>query len=191
MISFAEFEIALRGLARLVRFDAGFAGFFDLSRDGARRSFRLALPILPVYLVLLHLNTRYPDGTDMVRVYLSEVIGYAILWAAFPLLLLSAARLIDRGPRIYGAIAVYNWLSVLSVALQLPITLAAYFGLSAGWNDGLGWVAEIFVLACEFFAFKRLLDIAFEAALALTILDFVIGQMIYMAQAYMAQGPLF
>ena len=157
MISFAEFEIAVLGLLPLARFDAGFAGFFDLTREGARRSFRLAFPLLPVWLVLLNLNTDWKDA-DLGRVGAAELIGYALSWICFPLLMLMSARLLESGPRIYGAIAIYNWLSVLSMALQLPIEIAAYYGMSDGWDSVLSYGALFFVLACEFFAFRRILE---------------------------------
>jgi hypothetical protein len=190
LISLAEFEIALRGLLRLARFDAGFAGFFDLSRDGARRSFRLALPLLPLYLVLLHLNADWPDGTDMVRVIASELIGYGALWCAFPLLLISTARMIDRGPRIWGAIAIYNWLSVLAVAIQLPIEVATFCGLAEPWGDRLGLLAQFFVIACEFFAFKRVLDIGIELTIGLVVVEFILGQIVFSLMTAMAHAPL-
>jgi hypothetical protein len=191
MISFAEFEIALRGLARLARFDKGFAGFFDLSHDGARRSFLLALPILPIYLVLMHLNAAWAKETDMVRVVASELIGYLLMWVAFPLVLLFAARLIESGPRVYGAIAVYNWLSVLSVALQLPVGLAVYFGLG---NESAAWLfiaIQGFAIACEFFAFKRLLEIGIEITLALVAIEFILSRIIMELIVVMARAPLF
>src|SRR5690349_23986482 len=124
MISFAEIEIALLGLLRLARFDAGFAGFFDLSQQGARRSFRLALWLLPFVLFLMHLNAKWTDETDMGRVVFGELIGYSLAWTCFSLLLVKIAPLIERQPRIFGAITIYNWLNVLAIALQLPIALA-------------------------------------------------------------------
>jgi hypothetical protein len=178
MISFAEFEIALRGLFRLMRFDAAFAGFFDLSQNGAKRSFRLAIPLLPVYLLLLNLNTPWPEGADVVRIGSAELIGYVLSWVIMPLLLMWCASAFRFGPRVYGAIAVYNWLSVLSTALQVPISVAIYLGLDPDLGDLLGHGAAIFITACEFFVFKRLLDIAFEGALALALTDFLLGWLI-------------
>ena len=77
----------------------------------------------------------------MMRVVAAELIGYAAMWVTFPLLLVSVARLIDRGPKIWGAISVYNWLSVLAIALQLPIAIAVYSGISVDWGDRLGLLA--------------------------------------------------
>jgi len=191
MISLAEFEIALRGLLRLARFDAGFAGFFDLSKDGAKRSFRLALPLLPFYLLLLNLNAKWPEDADPARIGAAELIGYVLMWVAFPLLLLMGARLLDREGRVYGAIAVYNWLSVLAVAIQLPVEIATYYGLDRSWGDGLSLVALIFVTACEFFAFKRLLEVGFEIATALVVVEYVLGRIIIGLLVAMAGGPLF
>ncbi|HVY99662.1 MAG TPA: hypothetical protein VHA35_09180 [Dongiaceae bacterium] len=175
MISFAEFEIAVRGLLHLVRFDAAFAGFFDLSREGARRSFRLAFPLLPISLLAFNLNIKWPDGSDMVRIGAAELIGYTLGWTLLPLLLLWCGQAFRLGPRVFGAVAVYNWLSVLSVAIQLPISVAVRLGFDQTIGGLLSEGGVIFITACEFFAFKRLLGVAFEAALALAITDFFIG----------------
>ena len=191
MISFAELEIALLGLLRLARFDAGFAGFFDLTRDGARRSFRLALPLLPLSLLLLNLNQTWPDETDMGRVGAAELIGYALSWTVFPLLLIAGAPLIERGQRVYGAIAIYNWLSVLYIALQLPLEIAAYYGMGDALYGTLSLGVLIFVTACEFFAFKRILSVGIEIAVALVVVDFVSTQIISSLMVGMIHGPLF
>jgi hypothetical protein len=191
MISFAEFEIALLGLLRLARFDAGFAGFFDLSREGARRSFRLAFPLLPVSLLLLNLNTEWKDA-DLVRVGAAELIGYVLSWVSFPLVLLMSARLIDRGSRIYGAIAIYNWLVVLQMGLQIPIEIATYYGvMNTTWDLTLSFGILFFVMACEFFAFRRIMEISIEMALALVVVDFILGRIIVNLLVGMALGPLF
>jgi hypothetical protein len=173
MISFAEFEIALLGLLRLARFDAGFAGFFDLSARGARRSFLLALPLLPIVLFLMHLNAQWPEGTDMGRVLFGELIGYALGWTCFPLALFYAGQFINAQSRIFGAIAVYNWLSVLSLALHVPISFALYYGLDPDWANDIDLLAWGFVIACEVFAFWRLLGVGIAVPLALALADFV------------------
>ncbi|HEY4164878.1 MAG TPA: hypothetical protein VGM59_17550 [Dongiaceae bacterium] len=191
MISFPEFSFALQGLARLARFDAGFSSFFDLSQQGARRSFWLAVPFLPFFLVLELLNARFPAGTDIVRVYSGEIIGYALSWIAFPLTLLLGARLLDRGPRIFATIVVYNWLWVLAVALYLPITIAQYLGLDAGIAAILHLCVLAFTLACEWFAFRRLLDVGIQMTVALVVVDFAEGQIILNLMALVERGPLF
>jgi hypothetical protein len=190
MISYLEFNFAVRGLARLARFDAGFSGFFDLSQQGARRSFWLALPILPIYLVLELLNAKLAPDTDMFRLYAAEIIGYALFWIAFPLTLLLGARLIDRGPRLFGAIVIYNWLNVLGMGLSTPLAIAQYLGVDpeiAGW---LQTAVFAFTLACEWFAFRRLLDAGFQVTCALVVVDFAEGQIIANLIALMAHGPV-
>jgi hypothetical protein len=191
MISLAEFEIALHGLLRLARFDAGFAGFFDLSPRGARRSFRLAIWLLPIVMFLLHLNAKWPEDTDMSRVILGEIIGYSLSWMCFPLLLLAAGKVIDRESRICGAIAVYNWLAVLMVGLITPISIAAYYGLDMDWAGGLSDVALLFVTAVEFFAFRRLLDIGIELTIALVAVEFTLSRMLELLTYGLAHGTLF
>jgi hypothetical protein len=175
MISIAEFEIAVRGLLRLARFDAGFSGFFDLSQDGARRSFRLAIPLLPINLFLFNFNVTWPQGSDFLRIGSAEVIGYVLGWVVLPLILVGCAQVFKLGPKVFGAIAVYNWLSVLSVAIQIPISFAIRAGLDQTAGAILSEGGVFFITACEFYAFRRLLGVAFEAALALAVADFIIG----------------
>src|SRR5690348_16029021 len=129
MISFAEFQIAFRGLLRLARFDGAFAGYFDLSQAGARRSFLLAIPLLPINLFLLNLGIKWPDGSDPVRIGAAEVIGYVLGWTLMPLVLIYCGRALKFGPKVFGAVAVYNWLNVLSVLIQGLVTLASWGGL--------------------------------------------------------------
>jgi hypothetical protein len=178
MISLAEFDIALKGLLRLARFDASFTEYFDMSRAGARRSFRLALPLLPFILITTNLNTPWPADSDTGRIGAAEVICYALGWAIFPLILLSVGRWFERGPRVYGAIAVYNWLTVLQIGLQLPIELATFAGMGSDLDFVLSWAVLIFVLACEAFAFRRILAVGFELVAALVLIDFVLGRII-------------
>jgi len=191
MISFAEFEVALLGLLRLARFDAAFAGFFDLSPQGARRSFRLALWLLPIFLFLSHLNAQWPEDTDMVRVVAAELIGYALMWICFPLLLVSFAGIIERENRIHGAIAVYNWLSVLAVGLQTPIWVACYFGLDIVWAANLSDVVVLFISACIFFAFRRLLEVNIGVVIALVIADYALSRMLELLTYGLARGVAF
>jgi len=190
VISLAEFEIALLGLLRLARFDGNFTGFFDLSPQGARRSFRLSLWLLPIYLFLSHLNSDWPDGTDMARVVAAELIGYALMWVCFPLIMVSLARVLERESRIYGAIAVYNWLSVLAVGLQTPIWIACYFGLDLNWAAGLSDIVVLFISACVFFAFRRLLEIRIEMVIALVVVDYILGRVLEVITYGLAHASL-
>ena len=191
MISFAEIEIALLGLLRLARFDAAFAGFFDLSQQGARRSFRLALWLLPVVLLLMNLNARWTEETDMGRVVFGELIVYSLGWTCFSLLLVYIAPMIDRRSRIYGAIAIYNWLTLLSVALQAPIAIAIYYGLDLQWASALSDIALLFVTACEFFAFQRLLELRLGFTIALVGFDFVLGRILELLNYGLVHDALF
>lgn len=190
MISFAEFEVALLGLLRLARFDAAFAGFFDLSPQGARRSFRLSIWLLPIYLFMSHLNAQWPEDTNLVRVVMAEIIGFSLSWTCFSLLLVNIAPMIDRQSRIYGAIAIYNWLSVLFAAMQIPIATASYFGLDSSWVSGLSELSLFFITACEFFAFQRLLELRLSLTIALVAVDFVLSRILELLTYGLASNAL-
>jgi hypothetical protein len=51
--------------------------------------------------------------------------------------------------------------------------------------------ALLFVLACEFFAFRRILEISIELTVALVVVDFILGRIIVNLLVGMAVGPLF
>jgi hypothetical protein len=191
VISFAEFEIALLGLLRLARFDAGFAGFFDLTRNGARRSFRLSIWLLPIVLFLMHLNAAWPEGTDMTRVVAAELIGYALMWICFPLLLISLSGLLERQDRVYGAVTVYNWLSVLAIGIQTPLWVAVYFGLDRDLASILSEIAVFFISACIFFTFRRLLELRIEMALALVVVEYIWSRILEVVVYGLAHNALF
>ncbi len=50
--------------------------------------------------------------------------------------------------------------------------------MSRTWDMTLSFGSLFFVLACEFFAFRRILDISIEMALVLVVVDFVLGRII-------------
>jgi hypothetical protein len=117
----------------------------------------------------------------VLRIGSAELIGYVLGWTLFPLLLLYCGRAFKLGPKAFGALAVYNWLSVLSVLIQLPISLAIRAGLDPTTGGIISEGGVIFITACEFFAFKRLLGVVFEAALALAVTDFLLGYLLVQA----------
>ncbi|MCZ6467897.1 MAG: hypothetical protein O6829_11555, partial [Alphaproteobacteria bacterium] len=124
MLSAREAATSLYGAYRLARFDARGMTYFETSLAGFWRSFYAAVIVAPVFAVLLAM--RYAAGgeaTDEVRFASVEAIAYVIAWVAFPLVMVSLARLLDREERYLGYIVAYNWASVLQNGLYLPLVM--------------------------------------------------------------------
>lgn len=174
MPSAIEFRLACRGLLQLARFDAGFLRYFDRSTAGALRSFWLALPILPFDLVHAWLSVPHPLPNPGLFLA-AETIGYAVGWILFPLLLLSIGRGFEREREVPGCIAVYNWTSLLGVALQTPALLLTAIDPNSGLGDGLGLLGFAFGVAVEGFLLMHCLRILLWQAAALVVLDVVLS----------------
>jgi hypothetical protein len=191
MISLAETGIALRGIGRILRFDREFIRYFDRSRAGALRSFWMAAIFLPVFLLrfyVLHDPNDLPiDG----RMLGAVLIGYAINWMAFPLVLLGLGPMIKRQTQVIGTIAVYNWLSLLLILLNLPIILLALLGIDWSVLQLLDLATFFIALICEGYILAVALQIPGFSAAALVMLDFVLGQIVFGLADRIGAAPLF
>ena len=177
MLTAREALSSLYGAYRLARFDAGGMAFFDTSIDGFWRSFFAAAIVAPFYAVLLTL--RFAEGlvsTQPLRFAAIEAIAYVIAWVAFPLVMVSIARLLDREDRYLGYIVAYNWAAVLQNALYLPLAiLAVTGGLTADLANTLAMIALLAILIYTWFITKTAMALGALAAAALVALDLILS----------------
>jgi hypothetical protein len=175
MPSWIEFRLGCQGLYRLASLNRAFLSYFDRSTAGAVRSFGLALPLLPLYLWLVWLNTdrTVPD----VGFYLTaKTVGYAYSWILFPFVIIAAAQLLHRNQEAAGCITVYNWTSVLWMVLQVPISLMAASAIAPDMAKTLYVVLFVANLVIEGFLFIATLRVLLWQAAALVAIDFVLTQ---------------
>jgi hypothetical protein len=131
MPSWTEFKLAIVGLLRLARFNSDFPRFFDRSPPGALRSFWLAVPILPVMVLMVARSDIIDHVADLTQFTIAMLVYYAYAWLLPPVILTWIAPAIGREAEVSGCIAMYNWLSVLSVGASLPLLLLEIAGLPA------------------------------------------------------------
>ena len=180
MLSAREAATSLYGAYRLARFDARGMTYFETSLAGFWRSFYAAVIVAPVFAVLLAM--RYAAGgeaVDEVRFAAVEAIAYVIAWVAFPLVMVSLARLLDREERYLGYIVAYNWASVLQNGLYLPLVMLGMAGVIPAEAAGpLSLIALSLILVYGWFIAKVALDVGTGTAVALVALDLVLSVVI-------------
>ena len=174
MPSWIEFRLAVRGLLRLARFNPDFPRFFDRSATGALRSLWLMAAIFPLYLIQLwnpELLTRVEDVTQF---YLAMSVGFVVRWL-MPLVLIAwLAPMIGRDAEMPACITIYNWASLLNVAVSVPLLAIDFAGVS---TDALAVpydIALLITLIWEVFLLTHALRIPLWQGAVATAADHVI-----------------
>ncbi len=173
MLSAREAAYSLYGAYRLARLDSGGLDYFDDSLEGFWRSFYAAAFIAPPFALLLAF--RYADGMVTARPlpYAAiEAIAYVIAWVAFPVAMLTVAKMLDRERRLIGFLVAYNWAAVLQNALYLPIPMMGITGvLTVTAANGMGMLALLLILGYTWFITKTALEVTATAAAGIVALD--------------------
>lgn len=175
MPSWQEALAAIEGLKRLLRFDAGFAQWFDRSPAGAKRSFGLMLPLLPCFLIRFFVGANLRPELEPFHVFGTAAVAYALGWVMFPLLLIVIGRAIERENQAIGAITIYNWFGAAFTLVLTGLHLIASAGIL---SDSLLILMNILVLASlvfEAYALRVVIGVGYGGAILLTALDFILS----------------
>jgi hypothetical protein len=186
MPSWTEFRLAIQGALRLGRFNSDFPRFFDLSPSGALRSFWLAVPFYPYYLLQIWPSAGEPAIPDMTRYVATMSIGYLYLWLVPPCVLSWVAPLIGRRAEMPGCIAIYNWMNLLTSALTLPLLVLSYAEVPVEALQLPRNVILLVLLAWETFLLMRTLRLLLWQAGLAALADYFIIQRIMLPLFYMA-----
>ena len=120
---------ALYGAYRLARFDAGGLTFFDATVGGFWRSFFAAVIVAPLYVTMLGVRfTSQAIEATPARFLAIEMISYVIGWVAYPLVMTTVVRAIDRERHYLRYMVAYNWAGVWQSLLYLPLVILTYGG---------------------------------------------------------------
>ncbi|MGH7061288.1 MAG: hypothetical protein ACREFH_12935 [Stellaceae bacterium] len=177
-VAWAELRLALAGSLRLARGDRGGLDCFDRSLDGFWRSFRAAVVVYPLYLLLLTKRPEWQTAGDW-RIVAIETIGYVISWVAFPLVMLSVTRWLGRSHRFFDFMVPYNWCQVPQSVLFVLIGLESESGMfGAPAARAIELAGAIAVLVYEWFIARVALDVTRSAAVLVVLVDLALGALI-------------
>ncbi len=180
MISTREVLTALYGALRLARFDPSGLDFFDQTITGFWRSFFAAVLVAPFYLLLT--SFRYSGLTETVpfaRFLALEMIAYVIAWVAFPLLMASLTRSLDREAQYIRTIVAYNWAAVWQNLLYMPVAMLSVSGaLTTANANVLGLMALSLIVIYVWFVIKTALEVSAGMAAGIVGIDFFLSVLI-------------
>lgn len=116
---------SIRGAVRIALLDPDAPAWFNLSIEGFWRSFLAPALLAPFYLALILRDVgEAPEGVDPGALTFARIVAYVAGWAAFPLLMIPIARLLQLGGAYVSYIIMWNWSSVPQAAIMIPATAA-------------------------------------------------------------------
>lgn len=172
-----DISSSLQGAWRLMRFDAGGMGGFDLSADGFWRSFLAAIPVAPTYAIVvwLELATREEPFNAAWAVMVCS-IAYGLGWVAFPVAAIGVTRLLGLTDRYVALIVSFNWISVpQALIMTLVIALDASGGLPGPLGGWLTVAAMVYILIYQWFVARVALDTTPLTTTGVVVLQVVIS----------------
>ena len=168
----------LHGAWRFTRFDRSAMAYFDSGIDAVWHSFWAAALAYPgtILLIVLRLDVEHSiqrQGTTLLHILLLETMGYIVLWAAFPLIILAFCRWLKRDQEALDFIIAYNWWQVLQTGIYLAVILID-LALTPDARV-FAFAGAIFLLACEWYIARTVLAAGGMVAFAVILLDVVLS----------------
>ncbi len=176
-ISSGEVARSLYGAYKMARFDSKGVFYFNVSDEGFIKSFYAAAIIAPAYAILLFVRffTMEMEAGPL-RYIIVETIGYSISWTAFPVIMISLARLFDRQDFYKQYIIAYNWAVVIQNAVFLPIAILAELQLLP--TDVVTFLTLMIISAVMFYVWfvtRVALNVGPGTAIGIVVFDMLLG----------------
>jgi hypothetical protein len=178
MLTLRQFAWAMTGVGQLLRFRRDAFVFFEATPAGFWRSFWAAILILPVWILVLVDQAAALNHPSPVSFLLAQMVGYAVSWLAYPLLMVKIGDFLDRWPRYYSYMVAYNWFQVLQAVAWFPLVFLVDAKAPAGLV-AIVWLSTHGVLMTySWFIAKRGLMIDGFAAGAIVAIDLLLSMII-------------
>jgi hypothetical protein len=169
---------ALYGAYRLAWFDGSGMAHFNLTVDGFWRSFFAAVLVAPAYALLV--GMQLPVGAEsfnLALAFLTESIGYALAWCAFPLVAIVLTRLLGLDRNYVALIVAINWTAVLQTGGFLAAVLLGMIFPEVLGNLLVTLIGGV-ILIYQWFVIRTALRSTGGIALMLLLVDLVITSII-------------
>jgi hypothetical protein len=181
----ADVARVLRGLGRLLRLDPMGFKAFENTADEARRSFRAALYMAPLFVIFLAVDHATDEGRAPLSAFLIlKTAHYVIGWTLFPVVMDVVSRLLARRQVYFRWLAAYNWMQVPVLMASLPVAL-----LSQVADLGVIEMALFLAMATYLgFLARHGLGLTLSTAVAVVVLDLLLTQSVAVAVHFALVG---
>jgi len=172
-----EVAAGLTGAWRLFLRDEQGLKYIDCSMAGAARSFRLAVLLAPVYVVILaFVWAPLWSQLDLGSLVLVEGLSWVIGWTAMPIIVYAISEPMGVRDKWPTYVAAYNWASLIQIALVIPLLLLESAGLLPGMiSFAFALIITLIRLSYLVFITRVSLGVGTGAAVGLTAVDFILG----------------
>lgn len=189
-ISAREISQGIYGAWQLARYNDDGILQFDNTPQAALASFKAALLVVPVHIMLILLQT---DGSLFAvggfAALLIHIITFVTDWTAFPLAMFYVARICDREQWYWRYLGAYNWAQVLQITLFVIISGAIASGLLPTAMGGLLiFAALIAIFFYKGFIARVGLEMSIPATAGVVFLDLGISALLSANMANMLRG---
>ncbi len=185
----AEMIAGLRGVWGILCFRRDVFKRFDNTPGGVARSFLAAALGLPIYLLVLKANLAAITPRPALGAVLPMMLLYYVIeWLIWPNLMVGVARRIGRGHLYFRYIVAYNWFALAQMLIMLPYQLAMLSGAAAAPEIALvGLLTTVAFGVYEWFIARHGLEIEPRPAIALVLLNLLVGLALLQFKAYQIQ----
>jgi hypothetical protein len=188
--SLAEFLRSTYGAWRLARLDPAGMSFFEISIPAFWRSFGLAIVLAPAFVYMAVIAPPPGDAAITQNVSLAwaisvQVVAYAAVWAAFPIVMVFIARFLDLSATYVPFIIARNWSVTIQLAVLVPLN-TVYALLPP--ESGVGILLLTGIAAIWFYQWfiaRTALQTTTPTAIAIVVIDELIGLGINLGAAYL------
>lgn len=154
-----------------------------------KRSFFAVLVGLPGMLALSFFRLEGLQEIDATRFLLSELVTYAIGCSAFPLVVFGISRQIGLFKHWARFVTVYNWASVIILALTIPVTFIVNSpAFSQAFGQSIGIMMLIVIIGYDWRLARHVLMASPMQAAMLTALDLLLSFSIESMSQQLATG---
>lgn len=167
---------ALYGSYRLARMDVGGLAYFKVSEEGFWNSFKAAVVVFPLFILLMAVRYGVDDiAASPGRYFSIQFIAYVTGWVALPVVMIWVCQRFERTHYYVRFIIGYNWAAVLQNAMYMPIAILSITGMLDGSGGFIVLVAMMAIVIYTWFIAKTALDIPGPAAAGVVFLDFLLS----------------
>ncbi|MFE0753444.1 hypothetical protein ACFW16_05810 [Inquilinus sp. NPDC058860] len=179
-VSSADIIRGVWGAWRLARRDTGGMAMFDVSPDGAAKSFVAAALALPLFVIvqMIALGDRWPLLLQPAPLIIM-VLGFLAGWLVMPAGLTWILPRLGRSQRLAEGIVAYNWAALLISSAWFVVVLLNAVGLFPGQLGFLVFVVvQVVCYVYEGFVLRTALEIELPIAAGLVVFDAVISELL-------------